>query len=106
YNIWLPHFFKFWIKGEMLESGEIVFFMLGTKKPMLHLTMIPDKSDENRQLFLISGGWLVKRFDHGWLEFRGVLDNKYMITAIHEFIPRLPWLIYVNTQAKIHLWVM
>ena len=106
YNIWLPTFFKFWINGEMLDSGEIVFYLLWTKKPMLQLTMIPDRSEESRQLFYISGGWLVKRFDHGWLEFRGVLDNKYIITAIHEFVPRLPWLIYVNTQAKIHLWVM
>ena len=106
YNIWLPTFFKFWINGEMQESGEIVFYLLWTKKPMLQLTMIPDRSEESRQLFYISGGWLVKRFDHGWLEFRGVLDNKYIISAIHEFVPRLPWLIYVNTQAKIHLWVM
>lgn len=106
YNIWLPTFFKFWINGEMLDSGEIVFRLLWTKKPMLQLTMIPDRSEENRQLFYISGGWLVKRFDHGWLEFRGVLDNRYIISAIHEFVPRLPWLIYVNTQARIHLWVM
>ncbi len=106
YNIWLPTFFKFWIKGEMMSSGEIAFYLLGSRKPMLQLTLIPDRSEENRQLFYISGGWLVKRFDHGWLEFRGVLQNKYVITAIHEFVPRLPWLIYVNTQAKIHLWVM
>ena len=106
YNIWLPTYLKFWINGEMLESGEIVFYLLWSKKPMLHLTMIPDRSEENRKLFYISGGWLVKRFDHGWLEFRGVLDNRYIISAIHEFVPRLPWIIYVNTQAKIHLWVM
>ncbi|PZX47826.1 Rossmann-fold NAD(P)-binding domain-containing protein [Algoriphagus chordae] len=106
YNIWLPTFFKFWINGKLLDSGDIVFFLLWSKKPMLQLTMIPDRSEENRQLFYISGGWLVKRFDHGWLEFRGVLDNRYIISAIHEFVPRLPWLIYVNTQAKIHLWVM
>ncbi|WP_192349550.1 epimerase [Algoriphagus sp. Y33] len=106
YNIWLPFFFKFWINGEMLDSGEIVFYLLWSKKPMLQLTLIPDRSEENRQLFYISGGWLVKKIDHGWLEFRGVLDNRYIITAIHEFVPRLPWLIYVNTQAKIHLWVM
>ncbi|SFB36786.1 NAD-dependent epimerase/dehydratase family protein [Algoriphagus aquimarinus] len=106
YNIWLPTFFKFWINGKMKESGEIVFYLLWSKKPMLQLTLIPDRSEENRQLFYISGGWLVQRFDHGWLEFRGVLDNRYIISAIHEFVPRLPWLIYVNTQAKIHLWVM
>ncbi|WBL41169.1 epimerase [Algoriphagus halophytocola] len=106
YNTWLPTFFKFWINGERMESGEIVFRLLWSKKPMLQLTMIHDRSEESRQLFYISGGWLVKRFDYGWLEFRGVLENKYIITAIHEFVPRLPWFIYVSTQAKIHLWVM
>lgn len=106
YNLWLPTFFKFWVNGERLESGEIVFYLLWSKKPMLQLTLIPDRSEEHRQLFFISGGWLVKRFDHGWLEFRGVMDNRYILTAIHEFVPRLPWLVYVNTQAKIHLWVM
>jgi hypothetical protein len=35
-----------------------------------------------------------------------VLDSKYIISAIHEFAPRLPWFIYVNTQARLHLWVM
>ncbi len=73
---------------------------------MLQLTLIPDRSDEERQLFYITGGWLVKRFDYGWLEFREVLGSQYIISAIHEFVPRLPWFIYINTQAKLHLWVM
>ncbi len=106
YNIWLPTFFSFLINGKSKESGEIGFHLLWGKKPMLQLTMIPDRSDEDRQLFYITGGWLVKRFDYGWLEFRGVLNGKYMISAIHEFVPRLPWFIYINTQARMHLWVM
>lgn len=106
YNIWLPSFFSFLINGKTSASGEIGFHLLWGKKPMLQLTMIPDRSDEERQLFYITGGWLVKRFDYGWLEFRGVLGSKYILSAIHEFVPRLPWFIYVNTQAKLHLWVM
>jgi hypothetical protein len=106
YNLWLPSFFKFLINGKKNENGDIGFHLLRGKKPMLQLTMIPDRSDEDRQLFYITGGWLVRRFDYGWLEFRGVLNNRYMISAIHEFVPRLPWFIYVNTQARLHLWVM
>lgn len=106
YNIWMPSFFSFLINGKTSETGDIGFHLLWGKKPMLQLTMIPDRSDEDRQLFYITGGWLVKRFDYGWLEFRGVLNNKFIISAIHEFVPRLPWFIYVNTQARIHLWVM
>ena len=106
YNIWLPTFFRFLINGKIAKNGDLGFYLLWGKKPMLQLTMIPDRSDFERQLFYISGGWLVKRFDYGWLEFREVLDSRYIISAIHEFVPRLPWFVYVNTQAKLHLWVM
>jgi hypothetical protein len=89
-------------------SGQegVGFFLMNGKMPMLELTPVHDRSDQHRELFYISGGWLVKRYDSGWLEFRGVLDDRYILTAIHDFVPRLPWFIYVNTQAKIHLWVM
>jgi uncharacterized protein YbjT (DUF2867 family) len=106
YNIWLPSYFRFLINGKVSDRGEIGFYLLWSKKPMLQLTLIPDRSDEERQLFYITGGWLVKRFDYGWLEFREVLGSQYIISAIHEFVPRLPWFIYINTQAKLHLWVM
>jgi uncharacterized protein YbjT (DUF2867 family) len=106
YSIWLPTFFRFIIRGKVNSRGELGFHLLWGKKPMLQLTQIPDRSDSQRQLFYITGGWLVKRFDYGWLEFREVLDSKYIISAIHEFVPRLPWFIYINTQAKLHLWVM
>ena len=106
YNVWLPSYFRFLINGKVTNKGEIGFHLLWGKKPMLQLTLIPDRSDEERQLFYITGGWLVKRFDYGWLEFREVLGGRYIISAIHEFVPRLPWFIYVNTQAKLHLWVM
>ncbi|MFD2201302.1 NAD-dependent epimerase/dehydratase family protein [Shivajiella indica] len=106
YKLWLPTFFRFFINAKENNRGDLGFYLLGSSKPMLQLTWIPDRSDIKRQLFYITGGWLVKRFDYGWLEFREVLGGKYMISAIHEFVPRLPWMIYVNTQAKIHLWVM
>lgn len=106
YNLWLPSFFKFLINGKRTERGDIGFHLLWGKKPMLQLTMIPDRSDQERQLFYITGGWLVKRFDYGWLEFRGVLGGNYILSAIHEFVPRLPWILYLNTQARFHLWVM
>ena len=51
-------------------------------------------------------GILVKRSNLGWLEFRSVLNDRYLIAAIHEYVPRLPWLFYKYTQAKVHLIVM
>jgi hypothetical protein len=40
------------------------------------------------------------------LEFRSVLGGEFVIAAIHDFVPRLPWYIYKYTQALVHLWVM
>ncbi|MBW3468009.1 NAD(P)H-binding protein [Arthrospiribacter ruber] len=107
YKLWLPTFFSFLINAEETADGEVRFyFFLRTNNPMLRLKWVPDRSDVKRQLFYISGGWLVKRFDYGWLEFREVMDGRHIISAIHEFVPRLPWYVYINTQAKLHLWVM
>jgi uncharacterized protein YbjT (DUF2867 family) len=106
YSIWLPYFFKYIIRGKLSEQGALGFHLLWSKNAMLELTHVPDRSESQRQLFYITGGWLVKRFDYGWLEFREVLESKYIISAIHEFVPRLPWFLYLMTQARLHLWVM
>jgi uncharacterized protein YbjT (DUF2867 family) len=106
YALWLPFFFRYIIRGKLRGTEVLGFHLLWGKEPMLELTHVPDRSDSQRQLFYITGGWLVKRYDYGWLEFREVLDSKYIISAIHEFAPRLPWFIYINTQARLHLWVM
>ena len=106
YALWLPFYFRYIIRGKVHDTDVLGFHLLWGKKPMLELTHVPDRSDSQRQLFYITGGWLVKRYDYGWLEFREVLDSKYIISAIHEFAPRLPWFIYINTQARLHLWVM
>lgn len=106
YALWLPFFFRYIIRGKLSKEDVLGFHLLWGKEPMLELTHVPDRSDSQRQLFYITGGWLVKRYDYGWLEFREVLNSKYIISAIHEFAPRLPWFIYINTQARLHLWVM
>jgi len=81
YALWLPFFFRYIIRGKVHDTDVLGFHLLWGKKPMLELTHIPDRSDSQRQLF-------------------------YIISAIHEFAPRLPWFIYINTQARLHLWVM
>ena len=72
---------------------------------LLELKLIDDRSSKNRQLYYITGGILTKRKDLGWLEFRSILDNEFIITAIHEYVPKLPWFLYKLTQAKIHLYL-
>ncbi len=103
YQSWLPRFFRYLIRVK--QHGETSIFKIG-RIELLHLKFIKDRSDTERQLFYIIDGRLVKRKDYGWLEFRSVLSGKYVIAAIHEFVPTLPWFVYVPTQAVVHLWVM
>ncbi|PHI19563.1 epimerase [Lewinellaceae bacterium SD302] len=103
YQHWLPRFFRALLTVEN-EGDSATFKMFGV--PLLKLQFINDRSDDRRQLFYVVDGRLVKRRDYGWLEFRNVLDDEYVISAIHEFVPNLPWFIYVVTQARIHEWVM
>ncbi len=103
YPKWLTRTFKLFLRASD-EGDFLVFRLLGIK--LLCLKFIPESSDAERQIFYIVGGKLAKRLDFGWLEFRSVLENKFIISAIHEFVPRLPWLLYKYSQAVVHLWVM
>lgn len=105
YQSWLPKFFNNIVQARP-QGNTIEFRILNYQKPILKLQLIPKQSYSGRHLFYITGGSLVKRKNYGWLEFRSVLNDRYIIAAIHEFIPRLPWYIYTSTQAKVHLWVM
>jgi hypothetical protein len=49
---------------------------------------------------------LSKTTTTGWLEFRQVAHRRYTLAAIHGFVPALPWLLYILTQAPLHAWVM
>ena len=103
YPIWLSKIFNKVIEAEE-QNNLLKFKLIGLT--LLQLEYIKNRSDKNRQLFYITGGYLTKRTNRGWLEFRSILDGNYIITAIHEFVPRLPWIIYKFTQAKAHLFVM
>ncbi|MGC6479215.1 MAG: NAD(P)H-binding protein [Flavobacteriaceae bacterium] len=103
YPVWLSKRFAGLINPKF-DGSYLRFYLLGIM--LLELQLIEDRSSPNRQLFYITGGKLTKRTDLGWLEFRSILDNKYVITAIHEYVPKLPWAIYKLTQAKLHLYVM
>ncbi|HET8859673.1 hypothetical protein [Marivirga sp.] len=103
YPKWLDSYFRFVLTAE--KEGNIVRFQLFTIV-LLELTHMPNRSDENRRLFFITGGVLCKRSDMGWLEFRSVMENQHIISAIHRFVPALPWFIYKYTQAVGHLFIM
>lgn len=73
---------------------------------LLSLRWSPERSEATRQLFYIKGGMLAAPQDRGRLEFREVLNGRYMLAAIHDFYPALPWYFYIFSQALVHLMVM
>ena len=103
YPVWLSKRFAGLINPSF-DGSFLRFYLMGLM--LLELQLIENRSTLNRQLFYITGGILTKRSDLGWLEFRSILESEYVITAIHEYVPKLPWSIYKLTQAKLHLYVM
>ena len=83
-------------------------YLQGTRILLLELSFQRDRSTEDRAVYTISGGSLVRpdTLGRGTFEFRIMLDPSVLLTAIHDFHPRLPWTIYTMTQAKMHSLVM
>ncbi|EQC45584.1 NAD(P)H-binding protein [Bacteriovorax sp. Seq25_V] len=105
YMNWLPLYLNSFIK--VFVENEVILFTLLTKEiVLLKLVYSPERSSDDRQLFYIRGGLLAKETKRGRLEFRESLEGKYILAAIHEFIPSLPWSLYRLTQAPFHLKVM
>lgn len=73
---------------------------------LLVLKLNIDRSNSDRQLLYISDGLLVSGEKRGRLEFRVVLNRQFVLAAIHDYKPSLPWYIYKFTQAWAHLLVM
>jgi uncharacterized protein YbjT (DUF2867 family) len=106
YLHWLTRYFRYIIKVEKdMQYLHIKFFFL--KAPLLTLQHDYHKSVPDRQVFSIKGGLLVKDSEHsGIMEFREILNGKFLIVALHNYRPSLPWWIYVPTQAVLHRIIM
>lgn len=105
YLRWLPSFLKPFI-GVSQQGLDIEFWVIHPRLVMLKLISNPERSSSDRQQLAIDSGQLVGKGNHGRLEFRVVLGGRFVLAAIHEFKPSLPWYVYKFTQAKLHLWVM
>jgi nucleoside-diphosphate-sugar epimerase len=89
-----------------LDNHTLIFYFGHTKLKLLELQYVESSSSEDRQMLFIKGGLLAsKDQDYGRMEFRLVKD-KTIICALHDYIPALPWWIYIFTQALIHRYVM
>jgi len=103
YMKWLPTFLPAILKVKTSpENPQIDFYLSFLKKPLLVLKYVRETTGIRREKFHIVGGLLTKTTHTGWLEFRQIDHKKYTLVAIHEFVPRLPWMIYLATQAPLH----
>ena len=108
YLRWLPRAFRWIVRAEYVEGGISRMYLQGTRILLLELSFQRDRSTADRAVYTISGGSLVRpdTLGRGTFEFRIMLDPSVLLTAIHDFHPRLPWTIYTMTQAKMHSLVM
>lgn len=106
YVRWLPNFPLPGIRCE--TDGSVARFYVGFKFPLLILRLSDERARDGRALFYIEGGALADTSGDspGRFEFRLTADGDHVIAAIHEFRPRLPWMVYTLTQAIAHVWVM
>lgn len=105
YLNWLPNFFSTLVKVAV-ENTRCTFYLVDPSIKLLILDKSRERSTPDRQLLYIVGGILAGKQGRGRLEFREVLERKYVMAAIHEFRPALPWFVYKWSQAIIHLIVM
>ena len=91
------------------EDGRVAFHLWGTRTPLLVLREARERSTPDRPLLYVEGGALAGRPSdrtRARLEFREVLDREWVLAAMLDFVPRLPWMLYALGQAPVHLWVM
>ncbi len=105
YLDWLPKFLSPLIKVK-LSGDKISFSLFIHRAVMLELTTNSERSSADRQLLYITGGILAAKDNRGRLELRVVLKQQFILAAIHDFKPSLPWFVYQYTQAILHLIVM
>jgi uncharacterized protein YbjT (DUF2867 family) len=108
YARWLPRFFRPLLRVTVDASRTCRFFARPLREPLLILAFDPEHSSPDRQLFRVTGGLLAG--DPGEanprLEFRAMLDGTHLLAVVQDFVPRLPWPIYLSTQSLGHLAVM
>ncbi len=108
YFRWLPRAMRPFIRVAPLAEPGCAFWIAGFPHALLELTLDAARSDADRAVYRISGGSLLARGGTGGgsLEFRAVLEGRYVMALVSNFEPRLPWFIYKATQALAHALVM
>lgn len=106
YVRWLPRFLRslLRVRRDLAEGFSFVLVPLGIT--LLTLRHSAGRSAADRQLFYVTGGALAPAGSKARFEMRQVLGGRTLLTVVHDYEPRLPWLLYVSTQAHFHHWLM
>lgn len=105
YMAWISRVLSPWISVHLM-GDRIQFRLFSLRVVLLELEFSGERSTPDRQVLYIRSGLLVSRENQGRLEFRRVLGEQFVLAAIHEFRPALPWYIYKYSQAIVHLLIM
>jgi len=106
YLLWLPRFLSGLLRVELDSLGCFSFVLAPFNLSLLVLRWAPERSGRSRQLFYVTGGLLCGTSGKPRFELRQVLGGRTLLTVVHDYEPRLPWLVYVFTQARFHSWLM
>jgi uncharacterized protein YbjT (DUF2867 family) len=105
YLRWLPRFLRSLLRAEA-RGHRVEFTLFFLRAPLLILEFVEEAADPDRAKLHVVGGLLTRSTTTAWLEFRQVDHRAYTLSALHEFVPALPWPLYRLTQAPVHAWVM
>jgi uncharacterized protein YbjT (DUF2867 family) len=106
YLLWLPRFLSGFLKVELESADRFRFMLAPLHLPLLELRWARERSGRSRQLFYVTGGALLGPHGNPRFEIRQALGGRTLLTVVHDYEPRLPWLVYVWTQAIFHRWLM
>lgn len=105
YFNWLPFYLRPFIR--VIADGPFRAYQLRLiKQPLIKLEFNDNASTATRYLYNIRSGLLVKTPSDGRFEFRESPNRDFVIAALHDYEPALPWFVYRWTQAIIHSVVM
>jgi nucleoside-diphosphate-sugar epimerase len=108
YFQWLPRFTRRFLICELDANGNCRYYNRFPRLHLLTLSFQQEFSSPDRRLYFITGGLLAKGHSalNPRLEFRDVLNGRYTIVSLHDYMPVLPWGLFLVTQAVMHLIVM
>jgi hypothetical protein len=104
YFTWLPTLTYGLVRTE--EIDQFLKLKLFGRLTLIELERVVEPANSDRVTYLIKKGALVRPCESARLEFRLMFRRKFVVVAIHDYAPALPWFVYRYSQALVHLGVM